>query len=398
MKDDRGPWLVVGASLFAAANRYKFDRAALERNCRWLAEHGVDYIRALACVGAQPYWEGREVDPKWGDYAAVIDGTTEVAYANGIRVLWTCFGDAQIMAPSYGEKERVCDIVADTTVRRRAAVIGIEIANEWWQNGFSGSEGIKQMRALAERIRSKVDVPIAISCPVGDGEAAEQANAKAMYEGSVATFSTNHYDRAMGEDGWRPARQPWQQLSYGGVPEGALNNEPIGIGTPGGNNPTDADPHRQVSQAIVSWIATHWGYCLHDRTAGVRCDKDWSDVSNIDAITAGLLAARNALPSDLPNWAPQNDHWAGHPFEKVSKWVDGASEGVTRAYAAVDGGRSICLPMGIKGGVTMQAKAAMDVDVIDILTGASLKAGALKAGQTIRLTDDPPVYLVRGNW
>lgn len=394
MRDDRGPWLVVGASLFAAANRWKFDRGALERNCRWLAEHGVDYIRALACVGAQPYWEGREVDPDWSDYAAVIDGTTEVAYACGVRVLWTCFGDAQVMAPSLSEKEFVVDVVADVTERRRAAVIGIEIANESFQNGFSGSEGIKQMRSLAQRIQSQVDVPIAISCPYGDGEHAQQANAKALYEGSVATYTTNHYDRAMGEEGWRPARQPWQQLSYDGVPAGSLNNEPIGIGTPGGNNPTDSNPYRQVAQAIVSWISTHWGYCLHDRTAGVRIDKDWSQVENIQRITDGLKVVRDMLPADLPNWSPQNDHWAGHPFEKVSKWVDGASEGVTRAYAATEGDRFVCLPMGIKGGVTLTAKHGMTVDVNDILTGAGTEQ-TLAAGQSMRLDDDPPVYLVR---
>lgn len=394
MRDDRGPWLAVGASLFAAANLYKFDRERLERNLRWLAEHGVDYIRALGCVGALPYWEGRQVDPRWSDYPQIIDGTTAFALTCGIRIQWTFFGDAQVMAPSQSDRERVVDVIAAACNAHRTAVIAAEGANESWQNGFGGGAGIEQLRNLVRRFADKCDVPVATSCPVGANEAEQHASAKALYEGSAATYTTNHYDRYMGEEGWRPVRQPWQQLSYDGVPDASLNNEPIGIET-GGRNPTDDNPHRQVSQAIVSWISGHWGYTLHDTVAGVRCDTDWQDVTNIETITAWLQASRDMLPSDMPNWSPQNDHWAGHPWVKMEKWVDGAAGGVTRAYAVTNGGSSVCLPMGIRAGVTMTAKGGINASV-NKLDGGGVKEASLSGGQSIRLTDEQPVYLVRG--
>jgi hypothetical protein len=404
MRDDRGPFLAVGASLFAAASLYRSDRARLERILRFLASAGVDYIRALACVGAQPYWQGREVDPAWPDYEDVILGTTALALACGLRVQWTCFGDAQVMAPEMTTKRRVVSVVARACQLHREAVIAVEGANESWQNGFPGAEGVQQLRELARMFADLCPgVPIATSCPFGENEEQQMASARALYEGSAATYSTNHYDRQMGEEGWRPVRQPWQYTNYSGVPDACLNNEPIGIDVPGGSNPTDSDPHRQVSQAVVSWLSGHWGYTLHDRTAGTRCDRDWSDVKNIDAITSGLKAVRGLLPADFPNWTPQQDGAAGGPFQNVPNWVDppalgGGGAGVVRQYSSTDGRRFFAFPLGIHSHVDEVAKAAMTVEAFNILTGDLVERRDLSSGQSMRLTDAQPVYLVRGEW
>lgn len=396
MKDDRGPFLAVGASLFAAASLYRTDRARLERILRWLAANGIDYIRALACVGAQPFWQGREVDPHAPGWRDDIAGTTALALSCGLRVQWTLFGDAQVMVPTLSERQAVVDTVADICNAQRTAVISAEGANESWQNGFSGADGIEQLRGLVRRFADRCDVPIAVSTPHGADEHAQQASARALYDGSAATFLTGHYDRALAEDNCRPIRQPYQVRSYTGVPKAASNNEPIGIDVPGGNNPTDSDIDRQIAGAVVSWLVGHWGHVLHDRTAGTRIDRDWSDVKNIGPIVAGLAALRTLLPADLPNWSVANDHWTDYPFRHdavtnpdgkrcgVAKWVDGHAEGPTRAYAAYAGARFVIPAIGIRGSATFTARGTTTVQVFT-MTGESVEQQTLAPGSKWRI-------------
>lgn len=398
MRDGRGPFLAVGASMFAAAALYRTDRARLERILRWLAVNGVDYIRALACVGRPTFWEGREVDPKAPGWRDDIAGTTALALTCGLRVQWTLFGDADQMVPALSDRQRVVDTVADICTRNPGAIIALEAANESWQNGFAGASGIAQLRDLTNRLQDRTGgwFPIAVSCPSGANEHEQQENATALYAGSAATFLTGHYERALGEDSCRPIRQPYQVRSYTGVPKAASNNEPIGIDVPGGSNPTDSDTDRQIAGAVVSWLVGHWGHVLHDRSAGTRIDRDWSDVKNIGSILEGLTALRKLLPADLPNWSVANDHWTDYPFRHdvvtnpdgkrcgVAKWVDGHAEGPSRAYAAYSGNRFVIPAIGIRGSATFTARGTTAVRAFT-MTGEPIEAKTLAAGSRWRI-------------
>src|SRR5207245_789688 len=125
----------------------------------FLAEHGFDYFRALGVVG-DPFqpdsWDGREIDWRWPDYDEVIAGLTDLAYdVYGLRVEWTLFGDGQLNIPDEADRYRLVDRFVAMAHGREHKIMHFELANEYWQNGFSGDAGLAQLRALTQYLRER---------------------------------------------------------------------------------------------------------------------------------------------------------------------------------------------------------------------------------------------------
>ena len=163
---------------------------------------GIDYVRVLGSVGGAS-WEDRQTDPRWTDYDAIIAGMTDLAYDRyGLRVQWTLFGGAPF-TPSGPAREALVDRFASMAQGREHKIFAFEIANEAWQNGFAGPEGLAELRRLGQRLNDKTTVLVALSSPANGA-------ACATYAGSGADAMTLHYERGFGDEGpLQPLRRPW---------------------------------------------------------------------------------------------------------------------------------------------------------------------------------------------
>ncbi len=398
--DGDGPFLALGATMMWAAWAYKYDLPKLEANLQFLAEHDYDFIRALGVVGDPnnpDYWDGREIDPHWPDYADVIAGLTDLAYDKyGLRIEWTLIGDGQITVPSLAEREALVQTFLTMAAGREHKILHFEIANEAWQNGFGGEQGLADLRALSQSMKAQSPNLVAASAPPSP----ECADAQAIYAGDIADLATIHFDRDVSkvEGSWRPVRQPWEHQYCAGLPVGS-NNEPIG---PGSSVAEEQDPVRLVAGAITTYISGLPIYVFHSH-AGVRGDDDLWNMAGADS----FVHLHDLLPANLSDWAPKNAHWADAPFTVFAgengqliadtMWVDLAApeSGVVRAYGAVQGPEFVVFPIGILGKVTIAPRRPMSFEVIDPMTGAVLAAHDLEAEQQVELSG-ADALLLRG--
>lgn len=391
--DEQGPFQALGATMFHAARLYRYDKEKLERNLKTLAENKFDYFRALGTVA----WAEREIDPKWSDYEETIRGVTDLAYDKyGLRVQWTIFGDAQKIVPSAEERRKVVEMFLRIANEKPHKVILLEVANEYYQNGFSGDEGIKQIRSFAKLLRDGSDVLVAVSAPRGgvDGER------EALYGGSVADVLTFHTERAVfsPDNYWRPVRQPWGEPNFDGVL--GSNNEPIG---PGSSVNCDQEPLRLIAQAVVTSISKVPFYVFHSR-AGVGSNSELCglsgnmDLSQMPGI-ANMGIIKSYIPSDLSNWTKHNHYWPGNPFrvygdgKQDHMTTDGAKSGCMRNHAAVRGNDFLVIPTGIKKTCEMEPKTDVEFDIIDLVTGEVIEHKQLKAGQRFGISGRESVLL-----
>jgi hypothetical protein len=402
--DDTGHFNALGATLFSAARWYKFDLPRLERNLKFLSENGYDYIRVIGLLG----WAGREVDPRWPDYDAVIAGVTDLAYDKyGIRVEWTIFGGTDF-TPAPADRLALVDRFLAMSKGRENKIILFEAANEYWQNGFGGDPGRAELRGLAQHLNDSTGILVAVSSPTSwDDEVT-------LYTGGIADIITIHPDRNTGvqPDGpWRAVRQPW------GEPNGAAGNvvasddEPIG---PGSSVASERDPLRLVMHAVTAQVSGLPFYTFHSRagvgadyancaslgTCDLNGDKDLSEMPGAN----GFRAMKRYLPAGIENWTRQNHYWAGHPFRVYGDGqlnfmtTDGAQNGVMRAYAAVSGDNEFVVALlRIVGTLRLEAKNDMKLCAVNPLTGAIVERHALAANEAVTFDGNAlPGLVLRG--
>lgn len=396
--DDQGRFNALGATMMWAAWGYKFDRERLEQNLAFLSDHGFHYVRALGVVGnyvEDDFWEGREIDWHWEDYDDVIAGLTDLAYDQyGLRIEWTLIGDGQLAIPNTEDRYALADRFLAMSVGREQKIMHFEIANEAWQNGFGGDEGIAELRDLSLYMKERTDILVAASAP--DGPECERV--QAIYAGEIADIATIHFDRniSLVDNNWRPVRQPWEHEYCEGVPVGS-NNEPIG---PGASVSSENEPVRLVAGAITTYVSNLPFYVFHSK-AGVRGDENLWEMAGADA----FVHVSGIVPPDLASWERKNAHWTDAPFVAFAgennqlypdtMWPDlGAPEsGAVRVYGDVDGDRFFVFPIGILGHVTLAARRPMEFDVIDPMTGEVIAQHTLAEGESFDLSGGEALVL-----
>jgi hypothetical protein len=386
--DDTGPYLGFGATLFWAGWGFQHDRVRLEeRNLATLAGR-VDYIRVLGSVGGSgDSWGDRILDPRDPAYDATVTGLTDLAYDKyGLRVEWTMFGGTAA-TPSRADRETLVRRFASLMKGREHKIQHYEIANEGWQNGFGGAEGIAELRQLAQILRALTPNIVALTSPQGEAQIAT------MYEQSAANLVTMHIDRSTGGTGgmWGPV------LRSGDVarrwPGAWTSNEPIG---PQSSVAADDDPLRLTLAAGVTWLGNGAGYVLHTG-AGVRgggqADRDRgrvaniADVPHIDRTIDGINALRLSLPHELPNFrfGDSTNAFTDHPFD-VGPLTEMMSDGrLMRAFIAVSNSRFVLIPLLARVPLPFKARAATHLEVRDPLTGDVREALDLESGDVFTL-------------
>jgi hypothetical protein len=74
---------------------------------------------------------------------------------------------------------------------REHKIIHFEVANESWQNGFGGADGIAQIRELSVYLAARTDIPVAVS----DSQGHECADHLALYRDLQVEILTEHFSR-----------------------------------------------------------------------------------------------------------------------------------------------------------------------------------------------------------
>src|SRR5690606_35053252 len=89
-------------------------------------------------------------------------------------------------------------------------IILLEVANEAWQNGFPGDEGVADLRKFAQFLNDRTEIPVAITSNHGHSTANDPTGFDQVYAGNVADIATWHFTRdRRTDDGWRPVYDCW---------------------------------------------------------------------------------------------------------------------------------------------------------------------------------------------
>jgi hypothetical protein len=380
--DDDGAFYPVGGTLMWALYGWKYDRARLEDNLKYLSDHHYDYVRILAEV----QWPGEMIEPSWPDYAQVLGEFVDTAYNKyGLRSEITIIGSGDgidVMALA----QTVATVV---NAGRRHEVLDIEVANESYQRPVS----LAQMRAAGSYLMQALPGQlVALSSAEGvgayvpNGTDFRQDSINTYLQPGTANLLTIHMDRTFGDGGWREVRQPWDWKDF---PAPISHNEPIG---PRSSVAQDADPVRLATLRAVGIINGVEAFVLHNG-AGVMGRLDpahdrppnlW-EVPGIDGVMTAVRGVDAILPPHAGDGQHWNNAWAGNPWVADAFWGDGANHGVNRNYtvATTDGWCSI--EAGIKDHVVMTASRHSRVEIFDIL-GMKVNEVELQGGQTLTLT------------
>ena len=403
--DDNGPFLGLGVSYFTALWRCKNDRARLEKDLSFLSEQGFNYFRMLSMVGYNPAWEGLEIAPvafsnkedkrvqPWADYWEQFGALIDLAFDKyNLRTHITIFADAQLVPGKTQRIEHMRKLLDDVVRGREGKIILLEVANEAWQNGFPGEQGISDLREFASYLNARTDVPMAITSNHNVENGFEKT-----YAGSDADLATWHFSRdRRASEGWEPVLDCWDLGMKPGSPP-VISNEPIG---PGASVASEREPIRLVMAAAFAYVAKLPAYVFHSE-AGVFGKTSFEGTIAIDKFGALL----RLLPPDLPNWK-RNDGkgsdaplrvFAGGKIDRYWSEVNTAQDGCLMNAGSRNGDRFICIPIAIKpGGLQVEAQTAVRFTVHDPLSGKELKSATLEAGERFRLAPSTDALIIVG--
>lgn len=412
-QDDGGKYLALGFTHMRALNRARYDRDRYMHDMADMGSKGFVYQRILSMVS----WAGLEIIPidatnntgatvyAWPDYDQNLKDAIDLAYDNyGIRTEITIFADAQYCCPGdhstarYAHLDRILNDIAG----REQKIQGLEVANEWYQNGIS----LQECKDFANYLSARTTIPVALS---DDG-----GNMCEMYCGSGADYATVHASRDTGNYGWTPVSDVWNYTSlYPSIPP-VSSGEPIG---PGSSVAEENDPCRLMSAAAFAFIAHVPAYTYHGRFGVTGLDKNTLQDIKMSS-TPGFGAYQylvKLLPNDISCWTRNDGKEASAPFTATCKglantyWTDtaGATDGcymnIGAANGTADGSQFVCYPMGIlNGGLTLTARRQLWFKVYNPLTNAVVMDTTVKTtGQTISLPGTSAAniaYLIKGGF
>lgn len=410
LADAAGPFLGLGVSYFTALWRCKHDRPRLEADLEFLSRQGFNYYRMLSMVGHNAAWSGLEIAPvsfktgegrrieAWPDYWRQFGELIDLAYDRyRMRTQITIFADAQLMPGKKDRLNHMRKILEEVVPGREHKIILLEVANEAWQNGFPGDEGVAELREFAQFLNSRTDIPVAITSNHDWPELGSTKGFDQLYADGVADVATWHFSRdRRSDDGWKPVYDCWEFGERTGFPP-VSSNEPIG---PGSSVNAEKDPLRLATAAAFAYTAKLPMYVFHS-AAGVMGKTHFEETPGIDCFGSVL----HLLPADLANWE-RNDGkearapltvFAGGKANHYSYEVKSTRDGCLRNIGSRKNDRFICVPIGIRGdGLQVEARQDLKFTAHHPVTGKTLKSAAMRAGERLTLPSAGGALIIAG--
>jgi hypothetical protein len=360
----------------------------------------------LSMVGYYPAWEGREIAPvsftsredkrvdAWSDYWQQLRELIDLAYDRyGMRTQITIFADAQLIPKKEDRIVHMQKLLAITRGREQKIVM-LEVANEAWQNGFPGHQGVLDLREFAAYLNSRTEIPIAITSNHDAGRKAFDE----IYADAKADVATWHFSRdRRTDDGWKPVYDCWELADRPGFPP-VSSNEPIG---PGSSVDAEEEPIRLVMAAAFAYSARLPMYVFHSE-AGVFGKARFEDMSGIDRFRQLL----RLLPGDLSNWQRNDGKEARAPLtvfagEMPNRYwpeVESARDGCVRNTGSRKDDQFICIPVGIRpDGLQVEARHFLQFTAHDPLTGEALNSARMRPGERFTLSSGPGALVILGH-
>ena len=390
LRDDGGSFLGLGVSYFPALHRVKHDRARFGNDLEFLSRCGFNYMRTLSMVGWYPAWEAKEIAPvtfkskagktveAWSDYWQQLADMIDIGCDEfGIRTQITVFADAQLM-PDKRARINHLDKILATLRGREHKVILLEVANEAWQNGFPGEQGVAELREFGKYLADRTDVLVALSATQGMDNAALER----MYVGSAADIATEHFTRDLRtvDSKWLPVCDVFRVNSINRLPP-VSHNEPIG---PGSSVAAQNDPIKLVSAAAYAWMSGLPMYVYHS-SAGIFGIGRFEDMPGVGDYRHVL----DLLPGDIATWRRAEGDADFTPFVTAG--------GAVRHLSCVKAKNFYTLSIGIAAqGLALTAQRGMNIQIINPLTGEVGRALTVRAGERIIVPQGPHAQLIRG--
>ncbi len=403
LSDDGGPFLGLGVSYMTALSRCRHDRPRLESDLAFLSKQGFNYYRMLSMVGWHSAWDGFEIAPvsftsragkrvdAWPDYWQQLITLIDLAYDKyGLRTQITIFADAQLIPTKQARLEHMRQLLEKVVRGREQKIILLEVANEAWQNGFPGAEGVADLREFTKYMADRTQVPVATTSNHED-------EFTKLYANSAADIATWHFSRDQRmHDGWKPVYDCWELGNLPGFPP-VSSNEPIG---PGSSVAAEKSPIRLVMAAAFAYTAKLPMYVFHS-AAGVFGKTRFEDTVGV----SGYKHLKAILPPDLPNWQRNDGKEKDAPFTAYAGgkpncyWpeVPASRDGCVRNIGSRKGGQFICVPIGIRErGLELEARENVQFEAFDPLTGKVIQSATMKTGERLTLPAGPGALLLKG--
>jgi hypothetical protein len=290
--------------------------------------------------------------------------------------------------------EHMRKLLEEVVRGREQKIMLLEVANEAWQNGFPGEQGIADLREFASYLNARTDIPVAIT-----SNHDVEGGFEKTYAGSNADLATWHFSRdRRAAAGWEPVIDCWDFVVKPGFPP-VISNEPIG---PGASVASEKDPTKLVMAAAFVYVAKLPSYVFHSE-AGVFGKTRFEDTVAIGRFGALL----RILPPDLPNWSRHDGKRPEAPLRvfadgKVDRyWTEKnlAGDGCLMNAGSRRGDDFICIPIGIQpGGLQVEASTPVRFKVLDPLSTEELSSAALKSGERLRLPSRSGALMILGRF
>ena len=361
-------------------------------------------------LGHHPGWQGREIAPvsfnnrdgkrveAWSDYSRQLGELIDLAYDRyRMRAQITIFADAQLMPEKQARIEHMRRLLVEVVPGREHKIVLLEVANEAWQNGFPGEEGVADLREFAKYLNSRTEIPVAVTSNHDWPTLGGSGGFDRVYAGGVADVATWHFSRDRGTDGgWKPVYDCWDFGVRKGFPP-ASSNEPIG---PGSSVNRETEPIRLVMAAAFVYVAKLPMYVFHSG-AGVAGKTRFEEMPGVNRFSHVM----RLLPTDVANWERNDGKEPNAPFTAFAGgqanryWPEAPSarDGCVRNIGGRKGERFVCVPIGIRaGGLELQARRGLAFTAHDPLTGDAVKKGKLQAGEKVTLPAGPGALIVLG--
>lgn len=389
--DNDGPFLGCGATYMQALRHCKYDRSRLEKELSFLAACGFNYVRVISMVD----WPGQEISPvehtnrhgqviaAWPDYDTQLADLVAIAHLHGLRTQVTVFADAQYIMPGlearFGHVHRLLKILGGAEEK----VILYEVANEGWQNGFAGEEGIDGLRALGEEFSRHSGSLVALSSPPDAGDREE--GIRRLYSGSRATIATVHFSRDLrtAAGSWLPVTDCWGLSQSRDLPA-ISSNEPIG---PGASVASEENPEMIFSAAVFAYLAGLPMYVFHS-AAGVSAEQSFETMPWLRQMGSVL----DLLPRDLPNWERFDSDDDRNPVTALAQGV-----GLLNNCGSRKGADFIILAHGVDAsGGTYRANASVSFSVYALMPAGEIMHETAARGATFMLKAATGTCLIKG--